>query len=206
MKLLDLFCGAGGAGMGYFRAGFDVTGVDIQPQPRYPFRFIQADALEYVAMFWPKFDAIHASPPCQAHSQLTPPAHRAKHRALIGPTRDLLIGIGLPFVIENVPSAKRLLRNTRMLCGSMFGLGIQRHRFFEYGGFADGDLLPPCAHLKAPVLISGTHRRTWEPRYEYSVQQCRDAADLQWMTRTDLDQAIPPAYTEYIGKQLLRQI
>lgn len=206
MRLLDLFCGAGGAAMGYYRAGFtEIVGVDITPQPRYPFSFRQMDALEYLALAWPIFDAIHASPPCEHYSQLTPRKHRGNHADLIGPTRRMLIATGRPFVIENVPSAKRLLRHPFMLCGTMFGLGVQRHRFFETN-FPTSALVANCNHAEAPVLISGTHRRTYEPRYEYSVEQCRLAAGIPWMTRTGLDKAIPPAYTEYIGRQLIEAI
>lgn len=216
-RLLDLFCGAGGAGMGYHLAGFDVVGVDNRPQPRYPFEFHRLDALDVLALMmdgvipWgvshsrTPFNAIHASPPCERYSQLTPRAFRNNHDDLIATTRTALLAIGLPFVIENVPSAKRLLRQPFMLCGSMFGLQIQRHRFFEVN-WPLNNLVQSCAHVKAPVLISGTHRRTWEPRYEYTVAQCREASGIDWMTRTELDKAIPPAYTEYIGRQLLDQL
>lgn len=199
---LDLFCGAGGASMGLHRAGFDVIGVDIKKQPRYPFRFVQADALN------PPFDLsrfafIWASPPCQRYSQMTAKVHRGKHPDLIGRTREMLVKSGIPYAIENVPSAAPHLRQPMMLCGSMFGLKVQRHRFFETNFYT---LAPGCQHDGAPVLITGTHRRTYEPRYEYSVQQCRDAADIQWMTRKELDQAIPPAYGEFIGRAALKYL
>jgi DNA (cytosine-5)-methyltransferase 1 len=130
-RLLDLFCGAGGAAMGYHRAGFDVVGVDVNPQPRYPFEFVQADALTYPLE---GFDAIHASPPCQPWTRKTPTWGRARvhypdHPQLIEPTRDRLHASGLPYVIENVVGAP--LRAQVMLCGSMFGLRIQKHRLFE---------------------------------------------------------------------------
>ena len=202
-KALDLFSGAGGAAMGLYRAGFDVIGVDNRPQPRYPFTFVQANALN-PPFNLSDFDFIWASPPCQAYSQLTPREHRAKHPDLIEPIRKMLVNSGRPFVIENVPSAKRKLDNPMMLCGSMFGLKIQRHRFFEMGEvFA---LQPQCQHDGRPVLISGSHRRTDEPRYEYTVQQCRDASGLHWMTRKNMDDAIPPAYSEYIGRAALKFI
>lgn len=191
--------------MGYSRAGFDVVGVDIKPQPHYPFAFVLGDAMDYLDAYGEDFDAIHASPPCETWSQLTPKAFRYRHRALIAPTRSLLVSLGRPYVIENVPSAKRQLIEPFMLCGSMFGLGIQRHRFFEVNWRLSA-LVQSCDHLKAPVLISGTHRRTWEPRYEYSADACRQASGIDWMTRVELDKAIPPAYTEYIGRQLLQAL
>lgn len=202
MRLLDLFCGAGGAGRGYQMAGFDVWGVDDQAQPRYPGKFIQADWQDVIELA-KDFDAIHASPPCEHYSQLTPKSRRHLHEDLIGSVRSTLLRLGKPFVIENVPSAKRLLRQPFMLCGSMFGLGVQRHRFFEVS-WPLRTLVQSCAHVKAPVLISGTHRRTWEPRYEYSAAACRQASGIDWMTRKELDKAIPPAYTEYIGRQLIQ--
>jgi len=130
-KLLDLFCGAGGAGMGYYRAGFDVVGVDIKCQPRYPFEFIQADALAYIAAHGWEYDAIHASPPCQSHSRITPKYALHRHVDLIPHTRFFLEALGLPYVIENVAGARATLRNPIMLCGSQFGLKVYRHRLFE---------------------------------------------------------------------------
>lgn len=126
--LLDLFCGAGGAAEGYHRAGFDVVGIDINPQPRYPFRFIQGDALD--VSLWPVgVDVIHASPPCQALSTQTP--DKSKHLNLIPATRDVLVGSGLPYVIENVEGARRSMVDPIRLCGSSFGLDVRRHRYFE---------------------------------------------------------------------------
>ncbi len=202
-KLLDLFCGAGGAAMGYHRAGFEVTGVDVKPQPHYPFEFLFGDARDLSVEFLQSFDAIHASPPCQHYSQCTPKRYRSNHPDLIESVRQRLLLSGKLFVIENVPSAKRYLNCPLMLCGSMFGLPLRRHRFFELSGFQVG-LQPPCDHRNPPVLITGTHRRTYEPRYEYSAEQCRQASGLTWMTRQEMDQAIPPAYTEFIGKELLK--
>jgi DNA (cytosine-5)-methyltransferase 1 len=199
-RALDLFCCAGGASMGLHRAGFDVVGVDIKPQQRYPFEFHQADALTFPLE---GFDFIWASPPCQHYSQMTPKAHRDKHPDLIAEVRGRLAASGLPFAIENVPSAARRLRSPVMLCGSMFGLRVQRHRFIETSFYT---MAPTCQHGKAPVLITGTHRRTYEPRYEYTAQECRDAADIQWMTRKELDQAIPPAYGEFIGRAAIAHI
>jgi hypothetical protein len=132
VRLLDLFCGAGGAGVGYHRAGFEVVGVDIEPQPNFPFEFVQADAMTYPL---DGFDAIHASPPCQAYSLASGyqgKGARAKYPELVGPTRDLLVQTGLPWVIENVPNAP--IRKDLLLCGEMFGLRLHRHRIFELGG------------------------------------------------------------------------
>jgi DNA (cytosine-5)-methyltransferase 1 len=199
-RALDLFCGAGGVSMGLYRAGFDVVGIDINPQPRYPFDFIQGDAMQPPVNL-ADFDFIWASPPCQHYSQMTPKAHRDKHPDLIDATRRMLDGF--VYCIENVPSAKRKLRSPAMLCGSMFGLRVQRHRFFETNFYL---MTPQCRHTEAPVLITGTHRRTYEPRYEYSVAECREAADIPWMTRKELDQAIPPAYSEFIGRAALNHI
>lgn len=209
MRLLDLFCGAGGCTAGYQRAGFWVRGVDHKRQPRYcGDQFIQADALEYLAGLIDsgeieEFDGIHASPPCQFASECTPPQHRAKHPNLIPSTRDLLIRSGKLYVMENVENARFHLDNPLMLCGSMFGLKVWRHRYFEIRPepFA---LIPPCNHFGYPVLITGTTRRAKRNggRFEYTVKQCREASGIDWMTRTELDQAIPPAYTEHIGRLL----
>jgi len=133
-RLLDLFCGAGGAAKGYHDAGFKVTGIDINPQPNYPFDFIQADAMEIglrflnPGPFWRPFDAVHASPPCQSYSALSPLTTK-EHPRLVEPVRGMLIESGLPYVIENVVGAP--LINPIQLCGSSFGLGVWRHRIFE---------------------------------------------------------------------------
>jgi DNA (cytosine-5)-methyltransferase 1 len=203
--LLDLFCCAGGAARGYQQAGFHVVGVDIKPQPRYAGdEFIQGDALEYVAEHGHEFDAIHASPPCQGYSEMTPIKYRADHPDMIEPTRNLLQAIGKPYVIENVEGAKLALNNPVMLCGSMFGLPLQRHRYFEIWPevFA---LLPPCNHSIPPILITGTTTR-FGGKYEFPVDVCKVAAGIDWMTRKELDQAIPPAYTEWIGQHLMDAI
>jgi len=199
-KLLDLFCKASGASVGYARAGFEVVGVDHEPQPRYPYEFIQADVFELEIDFLKSFDAIHASPPCQRYSQCTPPEHRDKHPDSIAPVRDILKSTGKPYIIENVPGARHELQHPVMLCGTMFGLNIYRHRYFEIWPQLEG-LIPPCHHKGKPVLITGTHRRK-TGRFEYNVQECRDASGIPWMTRKELDQAIPPAYTEWIGERI----
>jgi DNA (cytosine-5)-methyltransferase 1 len=205
-RLLDLFCGAGGAAMGYHRAGFDVVGVDINPQPHYPFEFHQGDA-----MTWPLegFDAIHASPPCQAYSPLTGKKAQANHPDLYGPTRDRLVACGVPWVIENViPSP---YRSGIVLCGSMFNLAIKRHRNFET---RDLILMPfLCDHSgERPTTITtsnGTTRGTID--YKHSRQTDfatgRGLMGMPWAeTQREIGLAIPPAYTEWIGQQLMRQI
>lgn len=138
-KLLDLFCGAGGAGVGYHRAGFDVVGVDINPQPNYPFEFHQADALDYLADNHQQFDAIHASPPCQHYSAMSNcrPGLSGDYPDMVDQTRQLLDAIGKPWVIENVPGSGMATQATLdgrhgiVLCGHMFGLNLYRHRIFE---------------------------------------------------------------------------
>ena len=202
--ILDLFCGGGGSAVGYFDAGFRVIGVDNRPQPRYPFTFIQADALEYVAAHGTEFDAIHASPPCQAYSEATPIGYRKNHPDLIIPTQVLLAATSNPYAIENVAGARALLTNPVMLCGSMFGLCLQRHRYFEIWP----DILrltPSCNHAEYPILITGTTRRK-SGRFEYSISECRMASGIDWMTRKEIDQAIPPVYTEFVGRQLMNAL
>lgn len=201
MRLLDLYCCQGGAGMGYSRAGFEVVGVDIEPQPRYPFEFHQADALEYLAAHGHEFDAIHASPPCQRYSVETAPEYRGNHPDLIGPTRDGLLATGKLYVIENVTGARFHLMNPFVLCGSMFGLGVWRHRWFETNaGFL---FAPTCQHSNIPVLVTGTTRRKGYARKDPPVALRSEAIGIDWMSINGLDEAVPPAYTEYIGRHLL---
>lgn len=200
--LLDLFCKAGGCTRGYQLAGFYVVGVDIEPQPHYiGDEFIQAEALEFLdTQDLSRYHAFHGSPPCQFGSVETRMEHRSKHPNLIPQTRRLLRNTGKPYIIENVENVRGHLENPVMLCGSMFGLGVWRHRYFECPWLAT--LTPPCNHSNVPVLITGTPRRKGN-RKEFTVQQCRDAADIQWMTRREIDEAIPPAYTEFIGRHLM---
>lgn len=207
-RLLDLFCCAGGAGEGYRRAGFDVTGVDIRPQPNNPHKFIQGDALEYLREHGHEYDAIHASPPCQAHSDLKHMWNAKKHADLIGPTRELLKAIGKPWIIENVEGAPLL--TPIMLCGTMFGLGaegaeLRRHRLFEISW---GFLLPPCCNHSKPRVIGvygghGRDRRRVQNTQDFSTEARREAMGIDWMTGAELSQAIPPDYTQWLGEKML---
>jgi DNA (cytosine-5)-methyltransferase 1 len=204
-RILDLFCGAGGCSVGYHRAGFDVVGVDCQPMPRYPFEFHQGDALEFAKLHGHEFDAIHASPPCQGYSiamrHLAVPAPR-----LIGEVRALLQSLGRPWVIENVPGAP--LRNPLILCGTAFGLRVHRHRLFECDPHIFC-LMPECAH---DASILNPHRSESRERIyaEFGKQDPEKIwgkeMGVPWMNRHETRQAIPPAYTEFIGKQLLQAI
>jgi len=201
LKLLDLFCCAGGAGMGYHLAGFDVTGVDIAPQPRYPFQFVQGDALEYLAAHGHEFDVIHASPPCQGYCKQTGMEYRGNHPKLIGEMQRMLRATGKPYVIENVEGARFALKHPVMLCGTMFNLPIQRHRFFEINPYPSA-LLPGCDHSGEIVYITGTPRPKFGPRKDPPADVKRAALGTPWMTIVDMDEAIPPAFTEWIGHQL----
>jgi DNA (cytosine-5)-methyltransferase 1 len=191
-RLLDLFCGAGGAAMGYHRAGFDVTGIDIAPQPHYPFEFVQADATTYPPA---GFDAIHASPVCLGYANVTawrgdPSAHPRQ----LAPVIARLAASGLPCVVENVPEA--LGAWDELLCGSQFGLAaedgrmVKRHRGFRYLGWSGFALLNPCDHRK---ILPFAHK---------AERAYADAMGCTWMTKREARQAIPPAYTEHIGRLL----
>jgi DNA (cytosine-5)-methyltransferase 1 len=210
-RLLDLFCCAGGAGTGYSRAGFDVVGVDIKPQPNYPFPFIQTDALNLDPKFISTFDAIHASPPCQSYSDLAKRNGNADAwPRLIDPIRDVLVDSGLPYIIENVEGAP--LRNPIVLCGTMFkGLRVLRHRLFE----ANFPILTP-KHGIHPKVHTFDKRKSHYGKTDdmrdfvqvtgggnCTIAAARDAMGISWMTKNELNEAIPPAYTEFIGKQLL---
>jgi DNA (cytosine-5)-methyltransferase 1 len=212
-RLLDLFCGAGGAAMGYHRAGFEVVGVDINPQPHYPFEFRQGDALEFGAksvFAFTSFDAIHASPPCQKFTrfQLSQPKRANRHPDLIGPVRIELQRTGLPWVIENVPGAPLL--DPIQLCGSAFGLVARgdrqliRHRWFECG-FGWAETVPPCRHEGRAVMVTG-HGKDGYRGSGLAAYEAREAMGINWMNRDELAQAIPPAYTEWIGQQLLEAV
>jgi len=258
-RLLDLFCGAGGCGVGYSRAGFDVVGVDASPMPRYPFEFHQADALEFLAAHGHEFDVIHASPPCQFYSALRHmPNAKKDHPDLVVPTRELLKASGKPYVIENVPGAP-LIRPT-MLCGTMFGLGtgnadLRRHRIFETNWILHLAQGMVCKHGRRRDWLdysdTGTlHTRQVKARLNrtisvtgqrgiaescgdrkamkkagsvnlygnagtasvrdgllyFSTAERNEAMGIDWMKGSEISQAIPPAYTQFIGEQLLAAI
>ena len=214
MRLLDLFCGAGGAAMGYHRAGFDeILGVDIKPQKNYPFEFVQADALEYPL---DGFDLIHASPPCQKFSAIGK-MHRSKipkkkRVDLISKTRRLLKKAGAIYVIENVVGAP--LKNPVRLCGSSFMLGVRRHRLFE----SNSPLISSeCQHRSIPEILGvyGDHTERCRVRTDGkggninrapTLEAGQKAMGISWMVWKELTQAIPPAYTEFIGKQLIPRL
>lgn len=216
-RLLDLFCGAGGAAVGYDRAGFEVVGVDIAPQPRYPFRFVQADALMVLRNWqdggcwpwpgsWGICQAIHASPPCQAYTKARS-IRGNEHPDLVGPTRDLLNTAGLPYVIENVPGSPLL--DPVVLEGQMFeGLRTQRQRWFETNWPLDVPFLrsprpAPNAEMGRPPQ---PHEWMHVVGHFSDVPAGREAMGIDWMTQGELAQAIPPAYTEMIGRQLMQHI
>ncbi len=238
--MLDLFCKAGGAGSGYAAAGFEVVGVDIEPQKHYPFTFVQADALTYPL---DGFDAVHASPPCQAFTAMKTMYNAKPHLDLLTPMRDRLDATNLPWVIENVPGAPMSGHQVIVLCGTMFGLGtgpaeLRRHRLFELRGF--NTLTPKCQHYTRHLVIGvyGGHgrdrRRTVvgdgngrdyrkhpatvtvvggaggaggasvrDGTQQFSTDQRREAMGIDWMNGDELSQAIPPAYTTFIGQALL---
>ena len=206
-KLLDLFCCQGGAAKGYAASGlFDVVGVDIEPQPRYPYQFVQADALEYVAKHGLEFDFIHASPPCQAYSNLTPKDNKPDHKKLIAPTRDALVSVRKTFCIENVAGARHDLINPAMLCGSMFGLRTRRHRYFETNFSLRVVELPKCDHSLYPLLVTTASKASRAKRAilgipPKSVKNAPLAYGVDWMSAAGLKECIPPAYTEWIANQ-----
>ena len=215
MRLLDLFCGAGGAAVGYHRAGFDeIVGVDIKPQKRYPFQFVQADALEFCASFGAGFDAIHASPPCQFYSiSITHryPEKRIEFQDLLPVTRETLHRVGRPWVIENVPGSP--MRPDVVLCGSQFNLSIVRHRLFE-SNTNIFSLRPSCAHAALVISAYGDGTPSWLRRQrkalglrpDQTIREMSDGMGIYWMVRAELCQAIPPMYTEFIGHQLLEAL
>jgi len=211
MNALDLFCCAGGAAAGIAEAGFEVTGIDIDPQPNYPFDFHQGSALCVDFDFLRSFDFIWASPPCQfATAYKRRPGHVAPSENLIPKTRALLLAAGVPFVIENVAGARHELRDPVMLCGSSFGLDIRRHRYFEAHGFT----IPPldCDHAwQTPRFPPAGNRTNLRSTVEVGVwripmeTQYRAMGGCEWMTRRELSQAIPPAYARHIATAAMQQ-
>lgn len=207
--------------MGYHRAGFKVVGVDHRPQPRFPFEFHQADALEYLAEHGAKYDAIHASPPCQRYSVAANIAGGDNHPDLIGLTRQALEEAGKLWVIENVPGSP--LRFPALVCGLGLGLGVKRHRLFESSIFLfgtvcpeghKGDYLSVFGHGAQEkvggkgwvTVYGGGAPKTADKRRRASAALAREAMGIDWMTRDELSQAIPPAYCHFIGKQLMNAI
>jgi DNA (cytosine-5)-methyltransferase 1 len=210
-KLLDLFCGAGGCTKGYQRAGFYVRGVDHKIQPRYcGEEFIQTDALEYLSRLIEsgeveEFQAIHASPPCQGYS-ITKNIHTGyEYPQLYEECKALLIVSNLPWVIENTPGVP--MPFAVILCGSSFGLNVYRHRCFETDPLVLG--VPCRGHLR-PCTQVGRKPKSGEVMtiagHWSGIREGREAMGIDWMTRDELSQAIPPAYTEFIGRQLLTAI
>jgi DNA (cytosine-5)-methyltransferase 1 len=213
-RLLDLFCGAGGAAMGYHRAGFEVVGVDIKPQPNYPFKFHQADALDFPL---DGFNAIHASPPCQAYSVANNIHARTDHPLLIDDTRTRIASARLPYVIENVEGSREALDNPVVICGLSVGCNVRRHRLFECSFPV---MVPPCGDHRGDWLIvfGGMPRRRGKKvgiakgggsvirRPLATAAEARSAMGIDWMTREELSEAIPPAYTEHIGYYLMLEV
>jgi len=209
MRVLDLFCGAGGSAMGYKLAGFDVVGVDIKPQPNYPFEFIQDDALAAFQVIGGKFDLIHASPPCQKFTKMQSMWKREdEHEDLIAEVREHLIDSD--YVIENVPQAPLLSPIT--LCGGMFNLGdsegrnLRRHRGFESN--IDLIQLPHPTHKGLAVGVYGnTGGTSKRDGYKFAtVQNWREAMEIDWMTANELKEAVPPAYTKWIGEVICGKV
>jgi len=211
-RLLDLFCGAGGAGMGYHRAGFEVVGVDINPQPNYPFEFHQADAMGVLAdrEYLATFDAIHASPPCQGYTTLKA-VHGNEWPLLIDPVRGALDMARKPFVIENVPGAP--IHRDIALCGEMFGLAVIRHRYFELGRWKG----TAPDHKPHRGRVAGMRHGQWfqGPYFAVygngggkgTVAQWQEAMGIDWTDdRHEIAEAIPPVYAEHIGRQLMDAI
>lgn len=218
MKILDLFCCAGGAGTGYSKAGFEVTGVDIKKQPNYPFNFIRGDVLEMLKdkAWLEQFDAIHASPPCQGYSHATRSDSEYVHYSqgkqtpkLIGPLREIFKTLNKPYIIENVAGAKNELINPFFLTGYMFDLPIQRKRYFETNFNVNQPIEDKKVSAKEYARIHGIDYRdmsvTGKSRRKGSIETWKRIMDMPWAKRgLELVEAIPPAYTKYIGYFLMQ--
>lgn len=202
MRLLDLFCGAGGCSVGYARAGFEIVGIDIKVQPRYPFEFYQYDAFEFLADHWQEFDIFSASPPCQPYSRMASLSN-GSHPKLIAPLREMLEKTGKPYIIENVNH--KPLHNPLRLTGAMFDLGVRRMRYFEtkpviwWGpaiGFQPGKCGPRGEYDRGDrglITVAG---------HNFNPEFAAKAMNINWMIGSELSQAIPPAYTEFVGNQI----
>ena len=208
MKLLDLFCGVGGASVGYSEAGFEVHGVDLKHGKRYPFTYLRADVLDILQdeNFIDQFDVIHASPPCQTHS-ITQHLRNAQGKStskvdLIPQTRAALIASGKPYIIENVAGSP--LINPVQLCGSSFDLKVRRHRLFESNMHLKGSI---CNHSKQgrPIGIYGSlnDQIPQGGKTAATITEARMAMAMHWAIWTELVEAIPPAYTKYLGLQIM---
>lgn len=209
-RALDLFSGAGGAARGLQQAGYHVTGVDNREQPRYAGdRFILDDAMAWLRGErepLDSFDLIWASPKCQAHSVLTPTAHKANHEIQLPYVLDMLRAQPTPYIVENVQGTQAMMRNPIFLCGTMFDLNIWRHRWFELGNTDAFFLLPPCNHNGHPILISGRGMRGVvkggkRPSEPLKSEKMRGIG-IDWMITKELDQAIPPAYSRFLAEQI----
>lgn len=220
-RLLDLFCGAGGCSVGYQRAGFDVTGVDIEPHPDHPFELIVGDAMAVLTgragIDLNDYDVVHASPPCQGYTQLG--AKDGRHPKLLEPVRDALRRWGGVYVIENVEAARPHMHEPLTLCGSAFGLGVRRHRLFESNRFLWGAGV--CSHKAQGEIRAYYGKKGWaawtpggaqvqskdrKPLLRGTVEQAAADMGIDWMGWDDLREAIPPAYTEFLGGQLLEHL
>lgn len=212
LKALDLFCCAGGASMGLHRAGFQVTGVDIAPQPNYLFKFIQGDALEYVAKHGHEYDLITASPPCQDYTQMSAFV-KYDYPRLIAPVRELLIATGKPYIIENVEGARKEMRQPITLCGAMFpARRVYRHRLFE----SNLPLTPPYVcngnhHDNTPPAGSGKSSKGYFSITGGGIRgvtqdERRRAMGIDWMTNDEMNESFPPDYTHWLGCQVMMHL
>lgn len=208
MRLLDLFCGAGGCSVGYNLAGFDVTGVDIEDHPDYPFDLIVADAMDILRdkAFLDTFDVTHCSFPCQGYSKMAPPDNT--HPRLIAPGRQLLKEWGGAYVIENIPDARAEMDHPALVCGQALGLSVRRHRLFESNAYL---FSTPCVHPRTPIGVYGDHPEdspnlrpngTSRGVRARTLAEGQAAMGIDWMDWDDLTEAIPPRYTEFVGGQV----